>query len=650
MHNLRCVRRLPVWPAAALALILAGCASQPPEPTAETKQDPRIEQAREAAAAGRSREAIKLFEAAANDAEGDRADRLWLRVGLLHARDDERLKARQSLVRVDPKPTNATVRALRQLLEATLRLPDEAASSLTALEGDPPDALPDDVREYWLASQARALAATDQPMAAARVRQQRQGLLTAGARASANRNALWGLIMDIPMASLREAVPARPDTFGGWLELGHAIRTNRLDTGAMRDAVDAWYERYPEHPAQQTTFAEIAYERAAKQANPPERIAVLLPLSGRLESVGQAVQNGLMTAYYASEADTRPELIIYDVGEDGRDPGTAYEEAVERGVDLVVGPLTKPAVEAVSQRDDYPVPVLALNRVQQPGTGELYQFGLAPEDDAREAARLMQDMGWRNVVALTPNDNWGMRILDTFLATYEEGDRGVLETARYRRGAEDFSDPIKAILNLDASEDRYYRLRRTLQRSLKFEPRRRRDVDAIFMGAFPEAARLIKPQIRFHRGIGIPVVATSHAYNGFPRPDANKDIDNLIVVDTPWTLGSPVIPALARAQDTATSTWPAQARRHPRLMALGVDAFRLAGPVDVLAEEPTLELPGLTGSLSVDADRLIHRQLRAGRFRDGLVTPLIPLSGARPSHAPRGSGSTPSANGAVASE
>jgi outer membrane PBP1 activator LpoA protein len=629
MDNARTIVRPWLAAIAAIGLAVGGCAPLQPteEPDPEPSRDPRIEQARDAADAGRLRDAIELFEAAATEADGFTAQRYWLRAGLLHARQGNRLRARQALVRTDADPAAADVGALRRLLNARLRLEDDATEALDAVAGGPPEALPQDVQEYWLATQAQALRANDQPLQAARVRHQRQGLLTAGALASANREALWQDLLAIPMPELRNRVPAKPDNFGGWLELAHAVRTNRLSPGDIREAVDAWYGRYPDHPARVTAFAEVATERAIERVAPPERIAVLLPLSGRYGAFGQAVQNGLVTSYYTLGDDEAPELRIYDVGANGRDPEAAYQEAVDRGVDLVIGPLTKPNLEAVMSRDDHPVPVLALNRVDDTGGDRaegLYQFGLAPEDDAREAARLMQGMGWQNVVALAPDTEWGARVLDAFQAAFEASDGQVLESARYRNDAQDFSGPIRAVLNLDDSEARYQRLRRVLRRSLTFEPRRRHDVDGVFLAAFPNQARLIKPQIRFHRGIGLPTVATSHAYGGFPSREDNQDLDDLMIVDTPWTLQAPLPPDLSRVQEAATNAWPGQARNQPRLLALGADAFRLAGPLDVLADEPTLDIPGLTGRLGVTADQVVHRQLPAGRFQEGFVTPVVP--------------------------
>src|SRR5690606_28896371 len=112
----------------------------------------------------------------------------------------------------------------------------------------------------------------------------------------------------------------------------------------------------------------------------------------------------------------------------------------------------------------------------------------------------------------------------------------VLETAFYRPGGTDFSEPIRELLNLDASDRRYRALRNTLRRPIAFESQRRQDVDFIFVGAFPREARLIRPQLRFHHAMDVPVVATSHVFTGTANATADQDMDGVRFVDMPWLL------------------------------------------------------------------------------------------------------------------
>src|SRR4051812_10012688 len=72
----------------------------------------------------------------------------------------------------------------------------------------------------------------------------------------------------------------------------------------------------------------------------PQHVALLLPLSGNLASAGQAVKEGFLAAYYASQP--RPELAIefYDTASQA-DINSLYQQAQQKGADFVIGPLTK---------------------------------------------------------------------------------------------------------------------------------------------------------------------------------------------------------------------------------------------------------------------------------------------------------------------
>ena len=61
----------------------------------------------------------------------------------------------------------------------------------------------------------------------------------------------------------------------------------------------------------------------------PDQIALLLPLSGRAESVGVAVRDGFIAAYLEQDPATRPRLKIYDVAAES--VAGAYRHAVEDG-------------------------------------------------------------------------------------------------------------------------------------------------------------------------------------------------------------------------------------------------------------------------------------------------------------------------------
>lgn len=605
----------------ALAL-LAGCAVAPPDDAARDQAvlELRLRQADIALRLGDPFNAAELLERAAALADGERAARLRLQAALVHLDVGDRERARELLEQATPAREPASTQ-LTTLVEARLTLPetpDEVIARLRPIPGN----LEPRIEAWWLQALGAAHRADGAPLVAAEVLDRGTPLLRSERDIARNREQIWDALMAAPLGAIRDRVPAAPDRFGAWIELAHALRDNRLDLQATESAVAAWRKRYPGHPAA-GAFSAALVEAQAERLRPPQRIAVLLPLSGRLAAVGEAVQRGLLAGYYREAAGARPALRFHDVGEDGRNVIAVYRDAQEWGADLVIGPLTKSALEQLSVWDNYPIPVLALNRRDEAGGSPgLYQFGLAPEDDAMAAARLAAGLGYLRVAALVPDSDWGDRVAASFVAGLHAAGGRTVEIQAYRPEDEDLSQPLRALFDLDASATRHRRIQSVVGRSLEFEPRRRQDMQAVFAAAFPDTARLVIPQVRFHRGLGLPVIATSHAYSGTPAPDADADMNGMLLVETPWVMDALADPALAESAAALRETWAGTAERYPRLAALGLDAYRLAGPVDVLALEPELDMPGASGRLSVDEAGRVRRALQPARIADGRLRPL----------------------------
>lgn len=175
------------------------------------------------------------------------------------------------------------------------------------------------------------------------------------------------------------------------------------------------------------------------------------------------------------------------------------------------------------------------------------------------------------------------------------------------------------MLRINDSETRYHRLESILGTKLQFEPRRRADIEFIFAPAQANIERLLRPQLRFHYAGDIPTYATSSAFE--PDVRANQDLDGLMFPDMPWMLGSDLAEAVRSATHDA---WPNGALHRSRLFAFGFDAYRLAvalrngGSGDV-------NIDGLTGRLSFDTERRVHRELNWAQLHDGELR-LLPAA------------------------
>ena len=211
---------------------------------------------------------------------------------------------------------------------------------------------------------------------------------------------------------------------------------------------------------------------------------------------------------------------------------------------------------------------------------------------------------------MVPRGNWGERIYAAFEQRWLELG-GEIGGQRFYPNRQDYNPEIKALLNVDDSQARYKTMRRLLGESTEFEPRRRQDVDWVFMVALPQQARQIKPTLAFNFAGDLPVYSTSHVFSGIVNRQKDRDLDGVIFCDVPWLLES------SELYDSIEKVLPNGQGGYSRLYAMGVDAFRLLGRIRQLEVFPHSQMFGSTGALMLDSERRIHRRTECTRFRNG---------------------------------
>mgnify|MGYP000320575250 CR=1 FL=1 len=600
--------------------LMAGCAGMAPMDDAalDAVESPYLDDAGAALRLGDPDSALTLLRMAAADVPEPAATGLRMEAALLALRGDDPSPARRLLDTRHARsgPGNS---ALATLLEVELGAL-EGATAITRLEAERGQ-LPPRLEPYRLDQLARLQAARGNWREALG---HRLALAASDAVPDLQRHneaRLWNSLQQAPLPALQSTVSETEDAiYRGWLALAIATRTRALEPDSARTALAGWRRDYPNHPASSLLATRImAMQRA--DLSPPRRVAVLLPVTGDLGAAGRAIRRGLLAAYHADDnTSRRPELLFIDTGAQGLPMPAAYRQAIDQGASQIIGPLGKNALRDLIASTSIRIPVLALNRVDDVTIPEgILQFGLAPEDDARAAAALALRLGHGRMTALGSADDWGRRVVAAFAEHFRDGGGRLLERAVYPPDQEDMSGVIRRLFNLDRSDQRHERLQRLTGLRLSFEDRRRQDMDAVFVAAFEPAARLAVPQIRFQRGIGLPVLATTQAYPQTPQPAADNDLEGVMLTRMPWLLNAnrPTGSMAARRQlEAAGDSAPG------RLAALGVDAYRLLGPQAILAREPTLHMDGASGRLRIDDAGRVRRHLLPVRIGAGGPQPL----------------------------
>jgi hypothetical protein len=427
---------------------------------------------------------------------------------------------------------------------------------------------------------------------------------------------LWSALMEMTPEALDLYNPGfPPQENSGWFALAYLIKAYQAHPETLQVALEDWLRSYPFHPADPSLYEDIL-NAGTRLPDDLEHIAVLLPNSGPFAKAAEVIKQGIIAAHYASGNATQ--LHFLDVhNENGgySDVIRQYDAAESMGASIVIGPLQKQSVDELSTYSDLPIPVLALNRIDERlSRPNLYQFGLAPEDDVQTIVNAAIEQGFQRAVVLAPNNTWGERIASAFNKAWQAQEGVVISESRYDENAHDFKVTLEPLMGLSRSEQRYQTIKSLLGEKPEFEPRRRQDIDFLFLVAKPNKARQLVPQIKFHRSGTLPLYATSHAYTGKQDTQQDIDLNALTITDIPWMFndGNTDLAALGFNDAGAFA----------RLYAMGVDAYRLIPELNQLSRDSLIVMPGATGKLSINEIGQVTRITPMGKFKQGRLEPI----------------------------
>jgi outer membrane PBP1 activator LpoA protein len=444
-----------------------------------------------------------------------------------------------------------------------------------------------------------------------------------------NHENIWYALTELPEHTLTNlATTAVTSDMRGWLSLAALAKKYRDDPTSQLEELGKWKQIWSHHPATKLLPSSLMLLDNIVQ-NQPGQIALLLPLQGDLSTYGNAIRDGFLAAHYQSKGqnESPPRITIYDSS--SPDIGEIYRQAVNEGAELVVGPLDKDKVAELGKMPEMTVPILALNRASstkdmpQGTTRRIYQFSLSPEDEVVQVAQQAWREGLRRALVIVPDDAWGMRNSTIFMDTWSSLGGEVADVTFFST-SKDYSDMVQSLLEVDESEKRAADLRRTIRERFEFSPRRRRDIDFIFLLANSNQAKGIKPTLAFFYAEDLPVYSTSHVNSGSDSRMDSIDLNGIRFCDIPWKLTESGPLFLNIRQN-----WQASSGPLAPFYALGVDAYHLYPRLNQLEQIPGDKLFGMTGVLTLNDDRVIIRRLTWAQIRNGKVM-AVPLVMDRP--------------------
>jgi outer membrane PBP1 activator LpoA protein len=431
-----------------------------------------------------------------------------------------------------------------------------------------------------------------------------------------------------------------------WLQLAIIIKRFALEPVLFNQQLINWQSRHLGHPLVTNLPQEI---KKSLQQTPiqAKRIAVLLPLTGRLANQGLAIKEGILAAYLENLPNAKFALNNapnYDgsAGKTIQNKTQQYREIrffdsalkttqqlnkMVADFDVVLGPLVKEQIMKLTSVLPSDKILLALNRVElqpkKPNSAQLtqlvesdltapehYYFALAPEDEAQQLALHIHQKQLVRPIIFAADNPTTQRMAEAFITKWQETPNAIQPDLTIFTDSKDMRIRVSQMLDVAQSNQRIKQIEALSDVEVFGVERNRRDIDAIVLFANPEQAKLLNPIIEaslspFARR-SLSVFASSRSYSLDLNSNSLRDLRNLTFTDMPWMLPD------HRWQNLASQTiqlWPEKQDTLLRLFAMGFDAYSLLPNLRRLKTLPQLVSHGLTGEINVDSQGVLYRRL-----------------------------------------
>lgn len=605
---------------ACAALALSACQSQPPLPA--PTQPPSADAAAQAETTGEPLVAAREYARLALTVAPPQRQEYQLKSIELLLKAGQIAEARAQLANIVTVGLDPAFIVRKQILQARIAIAEGKSDQALRLlnQAEKTRSLDPSLSAEIYRVRAQAEALLGNIGAAALILINRERFIVDDAALRDNQQQLWSLLTTQSRPLLqKERALAKDARLAGWIDLALVVADHAPNSLQLGVALGDWEKTHAQHPALKNIFPLLV-------GNTPgligriHRIALLLPLSSDYGAAAQAVRDGFLAVDSANQNTDKPTVKVYDIGADASQAPAIYAAAIQEGAQFIVGPLGVEAAEQVAKSGNMTVPTLLLSHVEAIVNAHaevpVFQFGLPPEQEAAQAAERAFLDGRRRAAVLYADNSSGQRMLAAFSSHWQRLGGTVVSAQKYTTGMSDYSDPVRQMLRIDASEARLKAVEARMRARLKFEPRPREDIDAIFLAADSKHARLIKPQLSYFRASQVPVYATSHVFGGKPDPTTDVDLDGIMFGDMPWMLASGG--KIDELRAALPSNAPYAHTPLDRVFALGVDAYAVIPQLNRLLADPTLRFGGVSAGLSVDPNKRLHRQLLWARFRRGV--------------------------------
>ncbi|MGC7560902.1 penicillin-binding protein activator [Pasteurella sp. PK-2025] len=409
-------------------------------------------------------------------------------------------------------------------------------------------------------------------------------LLTDVQRKQANIDRTWSLLRNANRGVINNTNASGNVELGGWLTLTRAYNDNLNNPTQLSQAIQQWKTAYPTHSAAYLFPTELQSLFNFQQTS-LSQVALLLPLSGNAQLIGNTVKTG----FDAVKDDSVAQVQVFDTMSAPID--TVFNQVKQAGIKAVVGPLLKQNVDGVLNNSGLVqgLDVLALNSTSnERAISQLCYYGLSPEDEAESAANKMWKDGVRSPLVFVPQNDLGQRTASAYNVRWQQLAATDANIKFYNQAAD-----ISYALQDNTSPK----------------------AEAVYIIAMSDQLAEIKTNID-NSGRAIKLYTSSRSHSANNGPEYHLLMEGVQFSDLPFFKDT------TSAQYKRIESLTKGDYSLMRLYAMGADAWLLINHFNELRQVPGYHIDGLTGKLSAGSNCNIERDMTWFQYQNGGIIPL----------------------------
>ncbi|MEQ8652812.1 MAG: penicillin-binding protein activator [Kiloniellales bacterium] len=197
--------------------------------------------------------------------------------------------------------------------------------------------------------------------------------------------------------------------------------------------------------ATSSSGSSVATQGKVLPAGQPVKVAVLLPLSGRLPEIGQQLMNASQLALFDLPQNSL-ELLIKDSGDTPEMAAQAMQQALNEGAQLALGPLFGNQVRAAANvARGGNVNLVAFSNDVRQLDGYSFLMGLTPTAQAERVVSYAVQQGFGQVAVLAPDTDFGRQAAQGAQSGASSAGGQVVSTVFYPAQELDIINQIRAL-------------------------------------------------------------------------------------------------------------------------------------------------------------------------------------------------------------